>query len=86
LELLEWIPRVVLVILRALYWLGWDFFFHVIGWYVGWLFLRALSFGHFPAAQIGEFDESPLWVQLMVALVGFAVLGCAIFLLSTQIH
>lgn len=72
----------VLGILRALWWLGWDFTIQTIGWSIGWLILRTITMGHFPHEPVGGVDEAH-WVHaLIVEIIGLAALATAIWWLS----
>jgi hypothetical protein len=72
----------VVAILRMLWWLGWDFAFCTIGWSIGWCFFRVLTFGRFPAEALGELDDAPWIVAVLVETSGLALLALGIFELT----
>jgi hypothetical protein len=85
-DLLELLSRpaasMVLGILRALWWLSWDFFVQTVSWSIGWLILRTLTMGHFPPERLGNIDEAHWLHRLVVDLTGLAVLAMGIWWLS----
>lgn len=78
-------PRTLLAaVLRALWWLAWDFGVETIGWSIGWAFFRAITGGRFPAERLGEVDEASFGVACLVETVGLALLALAIWLLVAE--
>jgi hypothetical protein len=77
------LSRAALVkLLRALWWLGWDFCVRTVGWSIGWASLRALTLGRFPRQEIKQLDNAP-WLQgVLVEVLGLALLAMGIFALS----
>ena len=73
---------IVLGVLRALWWLAWDFCIQTIGWSVGWCALRVLTLGRFPEERLGDVDEAPPRKALFVELVGLVVLATGIWALA----
>jgi len=73
-ELLKPIARIFLAIVRGLIWLSWELMIQTIGWSIGWVICRAISFGYFPKERISEVDNAPLFVALVVELIGLAFL------------
>lgn len=77
------LPKTLLLwVLRALWWLGWEFGVQTVGRSVGWLFCRAITFGHFPAEQLNELDEANPFIAFCIELLGLALIAFAIYLLS----
>ena len=77
------VPRsIVAAVLRALWWLAWDFGVETIGWSIGWGSWRLLSAGRFPRERLGEQDEAPGGVALLVEATG--LLALAIWLVTSQ--
>lgn len=72
----------VLWALRALWWLGWEFGVQIVGRSVGWSFCRAITFGHFPAEQLSELEESNPFIAFFTELLGLALIAFAIYLPS----
>jgi hypothetical protein len=72
----------LLGVLRALWWLAWDFCFQTIGWSVGWCALRVLTLGRFPEERLGDVDETPPRKALFVELVGLVILATGIWALA----
>jgi hypothetical protein len=69
-------------ILRGLWWLAWDFCVEIIGWSIGWLVLRLITFGQFPSEPLGGVDQASFGRALFVEVVGLVALASAIWLLS----
>jgi hypothetical protein len=76
--------RLVLGLLRVLWWLAIDVGVQMVGWSVGWLFLRAITWGRLPSQPWDQTDAPPSFVHLLVSLLGVIVLALAIYLLSSQ--
>ena len=72
----------VLAVARAVLWLGWDFGFQIVGWSIGWVVCRIITFGKFPHVGFGEVEEMDFWVALLVEIIGLLVLALAVFLLA----
>lgn len=72
----------LLGILRALWWLAWDFCVETIGWSIGWLMLRLVTFGRFPDEPLSGVDQASTGVALFVQLVGLGTLAGFIWFLS----
>lgn len=81
-DLLDVPKGLVLGVLRALWWLAWDFCVETVGWSIGWATLRLLSFGRFPQAPLRGVDDASGPLRLFVEVVGLVVLGTAIWALS----
>ncbi len=79
------VARGALVIARALLWLGWDVFVETIGWSIGWLIWRTLTFGRFPETGLGDIDETPWWVALLVELTGLLALVLLVWGLASYL-
>ena len=73
-DLLKPIARIFLAIVRALIWLSWELMIQIIGWSIGWVICRAISFGCFPKENISEVDGAPIMVALIVEMIGLALL------------
>jgi hypothetical protein len=71
-------------LLRALWWLAWDFCVQTVGWSIGWLFLRICTFGKFPEEGLGEADRAGHVHALLVELVGLVILAAAIWWLTSE--
>ncbi|WP_448548326.1 hypothetical protein [Thalassotalea fusca] len=69
------IIRLFFYIFRGVLWLAWDLSFHIIGWSVGWFFLRILTAGTFPKYRISEQEVAPFGLALLVELFGLVILG-----------
>jgi hypothetical protein len=78
-ELGELPQTIVVGLLRALWWLGWDFCVRTVGWSIGWIFLRAITLGRFPAVRISQLDDSPVLIGILVEVLGLALLAACIF-------
>ncbi|AKJ31943.1 hypothetical protein AAW51_5252 [Caldimonas brevitalea] len=74
----------LLVVLRACWWLAWDFCVQTIGWSIGWAVYRLLTLGRFPSEGVFDADEASGGVALVVEVTGLAVLASAIWYLSGQ--
>ena len=81
-DLLE-LPKSFFVgVLRALWWLAWDFCVETVGWSVGWLMLRLITFGQFPREPLSGVEQASTALSLFVEAVGLATLATSIWLLS----
>ena len=81
-DLLE-LPRSFFVgALRALWWLAWDFCVETVGWSIGWLVLRLVTFGQFPREPLGGVEQASTALSLFVEAVGLATLATSIWFLS----
>ena len=69
-------------LLRALWWLGWDFCIRTVGWSIGWVFLRAITLGRFPKEEIDHLDNAPWFLGLLVEILGLVLLAASIFAVS----
>jgi hypothetical protein len=67
---------------RTLLWVGWDMLFQTVGWSIGWLVLRAVTFGHVPHFGFTELEQASWWYGLLVEFVGLATLGALVWYLS----
>ena len=81
-DLLEFPRALLLGVLRALWWLAYDFLIQTIGWSVGWLTLRLLSFGKLPKEPLSALDQVSFGLALFIELIGLITLACLILLLS----
>ena len=80
--LLKAAARIVLAVLRALLFIGWDLLFEVVGWTIGWPVYRVLSFGRFPKEHIRNHEAASWFTCLVVDLTGLAILATVIAWLS----
>ena len=77
------LPRgALVVVLRALWWLAWDFCVETVGWSIGWLVLRLASLGQFPREPLHGVDEAGRATAFLVEAVGLLALATAIWVLS----
>lgn len=77
------LPKSLFVgILRAVWWLAWDFCVETIGWSIGWLVLRLITLGQFPREPLGGVDQARTSLALFVDLVGLLTLASLIWVLS----
>ena len=81
-DLLSAPKSIVLHLLRALWWLGWDVLVQTVGWSIGWPIVRALTLGHFPRARFGDVHLAHWMQEIIVEAVGLAALAAAIWWLS----
>ena len=66
--------RLASLIIRALVWLVWELWIHIIGWYIGWPVLRVLTFNNFPTESINDHDQASGLTDFTVCLTGFVIL------------
>lgn len=79
------LPRAMLVaVLRALWWLAWDFGVESVGWAIGWGFYRLVTGGRFPRERLGEQDEGSAGVVLFVEVTGLVILALAIWMITSE--
>ncbi|MBO9492049.1 hypothetical protein J7384_16935 [Endozoicomonas sp. G2_1] len=67
--------RLFYYIFRLILWLAWDLSVQIIGWSVGWFFLRIITIGNFPKYLVTEQERAPFGQALLVELVGLAIIG-----------
>ena len=78
-------PRsIIAAVLRALWWLAWDFGVETIGWSIGWGVCRLVTAGRFPHERLGEQDEASSGVAGLVEGTGLLVLALAIWLVTSH--
>jgi hypothetical protein len=78
-------PRsIISAVLRALWWLAWDFGVETIGWAIGWGFYRLATAGRFPGERLGEQDEASGGTAFLVETTGLVILALAIWLVTSQ--
>ena len=73
--------RLFFYIFRGILWLAWDLSIQIIGWSVGWFFLRVISIGNFPKYKVSEQENAPFGQALLVELLGIAIIGFITMLL-----
>ena len=78
--------RPVLWIARALLWVGWDLLVRTIGWSIGWVFFRAITFGRFPDTGIGDLDQTSFVYSLIIEFTGLLLLAGFVFFLTQYIN
>lgn len=67
--------RLFFYICRGILWLAWDLSLQIIGWSVGWFFLRVITVGNFPKYQVAEQKSAPIWQAILIELCGIAIIG-----------
>ena len=78
--------RPVLWIARALLWLGWDLIVRTIGWSIGWVFFRTITFGRFPDTGIGDIEQTSFGYSLIIELTGLLLLAAFVLFVSQYIN
>ncbi|MBT0959585.1 hypothetical protein [Denitromonas iodatirespirans] len=79
------LPRTLLVgVLRALWWLGWEFMIETVGWSIGWCALRVLTVGRFPRERLSGQDDASGPVQCLVESVGLLCLAALLWRLTGE--
>lgn len=81
-ESLKPIARLFLAIVRGLIWLAWELMIQTIGWSIGWVICRVISFGYFPKEKVSELDSTPVTVAFVVEIIGLAFLCFLAYWLS----
>jgi hypothetical protein len=81
-ESLDFVLRPVLAIARVVLWLAWDLCLEIIGWSIGWVVCRTLTFGHWPKAKYSEMATLDSTEALVVELIGLGTLALLIAVLS----
>lgn len=72
----------ILAVLRFIWWLGWELLVETVFWAVGWLALRTLTLGRYPAERLGEQDAASWSTAFIVQAVGACLLATSIGVLS----
>lgn len=73
-EMLTLAARPLLVVLRFIWWLAWDWLVWEVFWWIGWPICRVLSFGRLPQDGWREADRDLDLESAVVLLVGALVL------------
>ena len=76
------ILKLVILCLRGLLFLGWDFCVETVGWTIGWWFYRAITLGKFPTEKWEEQENAPLILALSIEFTGLGILAGLIYLLT----
>ncbi|WP_221798447.1 hypothetical protein [Oceanobacter mangrovi] len=63
---------------RILYFLAWELMIERIGWSIGWVICRLLSWGKYPEVGLGEYDHASGPTSVLVNLIGILVLASII--------
>ncbi|MEQ3722860.1 hypothetical protein [Alcanivorax sp.] len=74
--------RILVKVLRALLFIGWNLLFEVVGWTIGWPVWRILTLGKFPKEHIRNHEDAPWATSLIVDLTGLAILAGIVAWLS----
>ena len=74
----------LLAVLRALWWLAWDFCIQTVGWSIGWCVLRMLTLGRYPEERVGGVDGAETGTAILVEIVGLVVLALGIWWLAGE--
>lgn len=75
---------IVLGVLRALWWLAWDFCVQTVGWSIGWCVLRLLTLGRYPPDCFDGLDGADTGTEIFVEIVGLVVLALGIWWLAGE--
>lgn len=81
-EVFELPLRLVVSVLRALWWLGWEFMIETVGWSIGWCVLRTLTLGKLPRERLSGQDDASWTVQCLVESIGLLCLAGLIWRLT----
>ncbi len=77
--------RGLLLVLRVLLWLAWDFVVWTIAWSFGWPIWRLLTWGRFPHAGFRDHEASG-WIEaVLVCGTGLVVLAMSAWWLATHL-
>ena len=78
--------RMLMLLVRGLWWLVWDLGCEWIAWSIGWPVCRLLSAGRLPSVGFTEVEEGEWWEQLRVMVVGFAMIAALAWAASRMLH
>lgn len=78
--------RIILIILRVIYFISWELFVEYVGWVVGWCICRVMTIGHYPKYKINSNEDEPLLTVLVVNGIGIFVIAGSIALLATYLR
>ncbi|KRA74507.1 hypothetical protein ASD78_13670 [Lysobacter sp. Root667] len=79
------IARFALIVARALWWLSRELLVETVGWSIGWLIWRLLSFGRFPDTGFGDLEQTSGWAALLVEFTGLAAIALTIWGLTAYV-
>lgn len=80
--LLSVVARFLITTLKVVRFIAWDLLFEVIGWAIGWSFLRLVTFGRFPKQGWRGVDDAHGLLAFTVELLGISIICLTIMLLS----
>lgn len=66
--------RLIVLLVRGLWWAAHDWIFETICWGTGWLVLRIVTLGRWPTVGIAEPHKMGDADAMLIALLGLAVL------------
>jgi hypothetical protein len=72
----------IIYLLRLLFEFIYHGLFETVFWWIGWVFLRIVTFGKYPCERISEAEKSSPFTYIFVRFFGFVMLVgfCTIFL------
>ncbi len=76
--LLKPVARIILTVAKSLLWLSWELIIQTIGWSIGWVVCRLVSFGTFPKERVSGIDDALWFVALIVEIIGLVFLVCMV--------
>ena len=71
--------------LRVLLYIGWDLLVAHVGWTIGWIFYRTMTFGLFPKEKLRELDRCSWGKALFIELTGLGIIGFLVYFVSLLI-
>jgi|TARA_Y100000296_G_scaffold7231_1_gene8659 hypothetical protein len=78
--------RIILIILRVIYFIGWELFVEYVGWAVGWCICRVITIGHYPKYKINSYEDAPLSTVLVVNGIGIFFVAGSIAILAEYLR
>lgn len=79
------ILRALYVVLRVLYFVGWELCYGIVGWGTGWVILRVVTFGFYPKVGLTQKHDIPLRTEIIVCLTGLFSVAIALHFLSQML-
>ncbi|PBJ82319.1 hypothetical protein CMZ84_09035 [Lysobacteraceae bacterium NML93-0399] len=85
-DIIDFAWRPLYLVLRFLLWLAWDFLVLTVTWGLDWSFWRVLTWGRFPNAGLGDFDEVETFEAIVACATGLAMLGTALWFTHSTLN
>ncbi len=76
--------KVFVGFLKILRYFAFELMFEGLGWAIGWLVLRLITFGRYPKQRFFQSNDASILVSIGVEIVGMLVLCMGVFALIVR--